>query len=202
MFYEPQHGHGLAHDPFRAIVAPRPIAWISTVSADGTANLAPYSFFNAFSGRPPMVGFSSEGQKHSLSNARETGEFVVNLATRKLALEMNETSRSFPSEVDEMERVGLEGLPCRLVRAQRIKGSPAALECRVLHIIDLTDLDGRSSDRFLTIGQVIGVHIDESCLVDGRFDAVAAGTIARCGYFDYSQITDMFELPRPEKVDH
>lgn len=202
MFYEPKDGHGLKHDPFRAIVAPRPIGWISTLDAAGVPNLAPYSFFNAFSGRPPMVGFSSEGAKDSLANVRETGEFVVSIATRRLAERMNETSRAVPHGVDEWALAGLEGAPSRLVRPMRVKESPAALECKVTTIVDLTDLDGASSNRWLTIGQVVGIHIDESHLNDGLFDTAGAGIIARCGYFDYAEVSELFQMRRPDLVDH
>lgn len=198
MFYEPKDGHGLPHDPFRAIVAPRPIGWISSIAGDGTVNLAPYSFFNAVAGHPPMVAFASEGLKDSARNIQETREFVVNLAVRALAGQMNETSRAVDAEVDEFETSGLTPVASRLVRPPRVAESPAALECKVTHILDLTDLAGRSNDRWLTIGEVVGIHIDERVIRDGRFDMVAAGTIARCGYWDYTQVTEIFAMPRPD----
>lgn len=197
MFYEPKDGHGLPHDPFRAIVAPRPIGWISSIGADGTVNLAPYSFFNAVAGRPPMVTFASEGLKDSARNIQETREFVVNLAVRALAEPMNETSRAVDPHVDEFVTSGLTPVPSRLVRPPRVGESPAALECKVTHIVELTDLRGESNDRWLTIGEVVGIHIDERVIVDGHFDMVAAGTIARCGYWDYTQVTEIFSMPRP-----
>ncbi len=202
MFYACSEGHGLEHDPFRAIVAPRPIAWISTVDAAGRGNLAPYSFFNAFGASPPIIGFSSEGKKDSLANIRETGEFVVNLVTRALAEHMNETSRPMPRGIDEMAMSGLEGEPSRLVKPMRIKGTPAALECKLLQIVELKDLHGASSDRWLTVGQVIGVYMDDTFLKDGLFDLAAARVIARCGYFDYAEVSEVFAMRRPVLPAH
>src|SRR3954454_23090780 len=142
-FYETARGHGLAHDPFKAIVAPRPIGWISTVDADGRVNLAPYSFFNAFSDAPPIVGFASTGPKDSQRNIEATGEFVANLATMRHAEAMNLTSASLPAGVNEMEHAGLAPAPCRLGRPPRVADAPAALECKLLLIVPLNDLDGR-----------------------------------------------------------
>src|SRR3954447_26529680 len=144
-FYEPSKGHGLPHSPFKAIVAPRPIGWISTRDGQGRVNLAPYSFFNAFSEEPPVVGFSSFGRKDSLRNAEETGEFVANLATRALAEAVNLTSAAVPHGVDEMAMAGLTPAPCRMVGAPRVVESPAALECKLIRVIPVTDLDGRET---------------------------------------------------------
>jgi flavin reductase (DIM6/NTAB) family NADH-FMN oxidoreductase RutF len=203
MFYEPKNGHGLPHDPFRAIVAPRPIGWISTISADGHVNLAPYSFFNAFSGAPPLVGFASEGNKHSASNALETGEFVFNLATRAMAEAVNKTSTFVDREVDEFDYADVERAECRLVRPPRVRNAPASLECRTTGTMDLVDIDGAPTDRRLVVGQVIGVHIDENFLTDGLFDVVKAGTISRLGYRDYAQVTELFSMrPPPAVLDH
>lgn len=197
-FYEPARGHGLPHDPFKAIVAPRPIGWISTRDRQGRVNLAPYSFFNAFCDAPPIVGFSSTGRKDSLRNAEETGEFVANLATRTLAQAMNTSSAAVPPGVDEMAMAGLTAAPCRLVAAPRVGESPAALECKLLRVITLADLDGAETDNHLVLGQVVGVHIDRACLKDGLFDMTAAGTIARCGYRgDYAEVASLFEMLRP-----
>ena len=197
-FYEPRHGHRLPHDPFKAIVAPRPIGWISTVDEAGRANLAPYSFFNAFCEAPPIVGFSSGGRKDSQRNIEATGEFVVNLATRKHAEAMNLTSAPVPHGVDEMKLAGLTAAPCRLVRPPRVADAPAALECKLLLVLPLKDLDGRPTPSTLVLGQVVGVHVDPAYLKDGLFDLVAAGTIARCGYRgDYAQVTELFEMLRP-----
>jgi flavin reductase (DIM6/NTAB) family NADH-FMN oxidoreductase RutF len=197
-FYEPARGHGLPHDPIKAIVAPRPIGWISTMDAEGRVNLAPYSYFNAFSSRPPIVGFSSEQQGDSLRNARETGEFVFNLATAGLARQMNITSEAVPHEVNEMELAGLAPAPCRLVRPPRVAASPASFECKVLQIIDLTDLDGVPTRSHLVLGQVVGVHIDKAYLKDGHFDTAAAQPLARCGYLsEYAVVRELFDMPRP-----
>jgi flavin reductase (DIM6/NTAB) family NADH-FMN oxidoreductase RutF len=197
-FYEPRHGHRLPHDPFKAIVAPRPIGWISTVDEAGRVNLAPYSFFNAFCESPPIVGFSSGGRKDSQRNAEATGEFVVNLATRRHAAAMNLTSAPFPPGVSEFEAAGLTAAPSRLVRPPRVADVPAALECKLLLVLPLKDLDGRPTPNTLVLGQVVGVHVDPAFLRDGLFDLVAAGTIARCGYRgDYAEVTALFEMLRP-----
>lgn len=202
MFFEPRAGHPLPHDPFRAIVAPRPIGWISSISADGQVNLAPYSFFNAVAARPPMVTFASEGLKDSIRNVEATGEFVVNLATRPLAERMNETSRAHEPHVNEFEAAGLTAVPSRLVRPPRVAESPAALECKVTQIVPLHDLNGRAGERTLAIGEVVGIHIDEQFLKEGLFDMAAARTIARCGYWDYTEVTEVFHMPRPDIMDH
>jgi flavin reductase (DIM6/NTAB) family NADH-FMN oxidoreductase RutF len=197
-FYEPGKGHGLPHDPFKAIVAPRPIGWLSTVDPDGRVNLAPYSFYNAFSEAPPIVGFSSGGRKDSQRNVEATGEFVANLVTRKHARAMNLTSAPFPHGENEMERAGLAAAPSRLVRPPRVADAPAALECKLLLVLPLKDLDGRPTANTLILGQVVGVHIDPAFLKDGLFDLAAAGTIARCGYRgDYAEVTSVFEMLRP-----
>lgn len=197
-FYEPMKGHGLPHDPFKAIVAPRPIGWIATRDRQGRVNLAPYSFFNAIHGEPPMVGFSSSGYKDSVRNAEETGEFVCNLATRPLAEAMNRTSAPVATGTDEMTLAGLEAAPCRLVAAPRVAAAPAALECRTLQVIRLRDLDGNDVDGYLTIGQVVGVHIDPRCLKDGLFDITAAQPISRAGYrADYTALGALFQMVRP-----
>ncbi|TPG49646.1 flavin reductase family protein [Roseomonas nepalensis] len=197
MFYEPRNGHGLPWDPFKAIVAPRPIGWISTVDETGRVNLAPYSYFAIVHNAPPMIAFGSEGLKHSAANASATREFVFSLATRDLFDAMNASSADQAEGVSEFEAAGIEAAPSRLVRPPRVAASPAALECRVVHAMELPDQDGRPSGGFLTIGQVVGVHLDERCLREGRFDLVAAGTIARCGYRDYAEVTSLFEALRP-----
>jgi flavin reductase (DIM6/NTAB) family NADH-FMN oxidoreductase RutF len=197
-FYEPKDGHGLPHDPFKAIVAPRPIGWISTVDAEGRPNLAPYSFFNAFCDCPPVVGFSSGGRKNSQTNVEETGEFVVNLATRRLADAMNRTSAALPHGVNKFEAAGLRAAQSRLVRPPRVADAAAALECRLVLVLPITDLDGKPTPNTLILGQVVGVHIDPAFLKDGLFDIAAAGTIARCGYRgDYLEVTRVFEMLRP-----
>jgi flavin reductase (DIM6/NTAB) family NADH-FMN oxidoreductase RutF len=197
-FYEPANGHGLAHDPIKAIVAPRPIGWISSQDAEGRVNLAPYSFFNAFSSRPPIIGFSSEKLSDSLHNAQQTGEFVFNLVTAALAAAMNATSAAVPPEIDEMVLAGLDAAPSRMVKPPRVAASPASLECKVLQIIHLHDLDGAPTRSHLVLGQVVGVHIDKAFLRDGKFDTAAAQPLARCGYLsDYAVVRELFEMPRP-----
>ena len=197
-FYEVAAGHGLPHDPFKAIVAPRPIGWISTRDGRGRGNLAPYSFFNAFNTTPPIVGFCSEGRKDSLRNVEETGEFAANLATRALAEAVNLSSASVEHGVDEMTLAGLTAAPCRLIAASRVAESPAALECKLIQVIPLRNLEGAATGSFLTLGQVVGVHIDREFLIDGRFDMVKARTIARCGYRgDYAEVDHLFEMIRP-----
>lgn len=199
-FYEPRLGHGLPHDPFKAIVAPRPIGWISSVDADGRVNLAPYSFFNAFCDTPPIIGFSSSGRKDSQRNIEATGEFVANLATLRQAEAMNATSASVSADVNEMELAGLTPAPARLVRPPRVADAPAALECKLLQVLPLLDLEGRPTPNTLLLGQVVGVHIDKAFLTDGRFDITLARTIARCGYRgDYAQVTSVFEMLRPTR---
>jgi flavin reductase (DIM6/NTAB) family NADH-FMN oxidoreductase RutF len=206
MFYEPNKGnHGLPHDPFKAIVAPRPIGWISSMSANGAYNLAPYSFFNAVSGDPPMVMFSSEGKKDSIVFVEETGEFVCNLATWDLRREMNATSRPFPRGVDEMKEAGLESTPSILVGPPRVKASPCAMECKWVQTVQLRDIEGRSSDRYLVIGQVVGIHIDERYIKEGVLDTASMRPIARAGYNDYFVSTPetkfSFSRPRGGTVD-
>ncbi len=198
-FYEPRLGHGLPHDPFKAIVAPRPIGWISSIDPAGRVNLAPYSFYNAFCEAPPIVGFSSGGRKDSQRNVEATGEFVVNLATKNHALAMNLTSAPFPHGVNEFEAAGLLAAPSRLVKPPRVADAPAALECKLLLVLPLRDLNGDPTPSTLILGQVVGVHIDPACLKDGVFDITAARTIARCGYRgDYTEVTEVFEMLRPK----
>jgi flavin reductase (DIM6/NTAB) family NADH-FMN oxidoreductase RutF len=198
MFYETRNRPPLPHDPFKAIVAPRPIGWISTLDAEGRPNLAPYSFFAALASAPPIVGFSSEGMKDTPANALATREFVFNLATAPLAAAMNATAANVPHGVDEFALAGLEMAPSRLVRPGRVAQSPAALECKVIHTLELHDLEGRPTDRHLVIGQVVGVHIDDRYLKDGLFDTAAAQPLARCGYRNYATVTEVFEMLRPD----
>ncbi len=197
MFYEPRNGHGLPHDPFKAIIAPRPIGWISSVDRDGRPNLAPYSFFNAVHSHPPMLAFTSESMKHSAANAIATGEFTFNLCTRALFDAMNISSGDLPDGASEFAAAGLEMAPGRMVKAPRVAASPAALECRVTQSFQFTDVDGKRLQGWMIIGQVVGVHIDDAYIRDGRFDTLAAVPIARCGYRDYAAVTEMFEALRP-----
>jgi flavin reductase (DIM6/NTAB) family NADH-FMN oxidoreductase RutF len=187
----------LPHDPFKAIVAPRPIGWISTRALDGRINLAPYSFFNGFSSVPPIVGFSSEGWKDSVAFAKESGEFVANLATHDLRGPMNETSAPFPRGDNEFVRAGLTMAECRLVAAPRVAQSPAALECKVVDVIEIKSLSGVLTAA-LTLGEVVGFHIDERFIVNGRFDTGRAQPLARCGYQDYAMVEAVFAMTRPK----
>ena len=198
-FYEPARGHGLPHDPFKAIVAPRPIGWISTRDKQGQVNLAPYSFYNAMGEKPPIVGFSSNGYKDSIRNIEETGEFVANLVTKALVEAMNTTSAAVSHTVDEMKLAGLAPASCHLVAAPRVAAAPAALECKLLQIVHLHDIEGKPLEQYLVLGQVIGVHIASEYLKDGIFDLVAAQPIMRAGYRgDYVEISATFEMLRPD----
>ncbi len=197
-FYEPRLGHGLPHDPFKAIVAPRPVGWITSIDGKGRVNLAPYSFFNAFASRPPLVGFSTEGWKDSVRNVEETGEFVCNLVSRDLAEAMNITAAPMAYGDNEMIRAGLAAAPSRRVKPPRVARAVAALECRRTAIIRLTDADGAELDNWLILGEVVGVHIDQAFLRDGIFDTAAARPVARCGYAgDYAEVTSLFQMTRP-----
>lgn len=197
MFYEPAKGHGLSHDPFKAIVAPRPIGWISSIGRDGHVNLAPYSFFNAISSNPHLVMFSSEGRKDSATFAGETGEFVVNLASRNLAEQLNASSVNAPRGVSEFAFAHLTPAPSCLVAPPRVAEAHAALECKVTEIREPLGLDGKSAGVTVVTGEVVGIHIDEAVMTDGRFDAVKAGNLARLGYRDYSFVDKLFEMIRP-----
>ena len=200
MFYDARkRDHGLPHDPFKAIVAPRPIGWITSMSAAGQINLAPYSFFNGVCSSPNLVMFSSEGRKDSLAFIQETGEFVCNLATWDLRDAMNVTSAPFERGVNEMERAGLAPAPSRLVKPPRVAASPCALECVLLQIVPMNDIEGRALDAHVVFGQVIGVHIDDQFIKDGLLDTAAMKPIARCGYHNYAVVESQFKLTRPTK---
>ncbi|WP_250474397.1 flavin reductase family protein [Caballeronia sp. GAFFF1] len=197
-FYDPSEGHGLPHDPFKAIVAPRVIGWISSRTAEGGVNLAPYSFFGAFASFPYVIGFSSEGRKDSISNIEATGEFVWNMSTRPLAERMNRTSAPVAPEIDEFELAGLTKGPGRNVDVPHVAESPAALECRLLQVVRIHDLAGQPMNNWLALGQVVGVHIRSEFLKDGLFDTAAARPIMRAGYrADYAEIGEMFQMIRP-----
>jgi flavin reductase (DIM6/NTAB) family NADH-FMN oxidoreductase RutF len=188
----------LPHDPFKAIVAPRPIGWISTISAKGEINLAPYSYFNGVNSRPPMVMFASEGRKDSVRNIEETGEFVCNLATWDLREAMNATSAPLPHGVNEMERAALAAAPSVLVKPPRVAAAPCALECKLVRIVPLQTHEGRPVDSHVVFGEVVGVHIDDRYLVNGVLDTAALRPIARCGYDQYAVVEALFSMTRPE----
>ena len=198
LFFEPDARDKalLPHDPFKAMVIPRPVGWISTMNAAGQVNLAPYSFFNAFSSWPMIVGFASESPKDSQIFAIESGEFVWSMATWPLRQQMNATSAPLPRGASEFEHAGLETAPCRLVRPPRVAASPAALECKVTQVVRLQALDG-SLGGTLVLGQVVGLHIDPRCVKDGQLDAVAMQPVARCGYHEYTVIDRVFSIVRP-----
>ena len=198
--YEPRLGHGLPHDPFNAIVGPRPIGWISTQSAAGTTNLAPYSFFNAFNYVPPIVGFASIGYKDTVRNVQATGEFVWNLATRDLAEVMNQSCAAVPPEVSEFALTGLTPLASTLVAPPRVAESPVTFECRSTQVLQLQGADGAAVDTWLVLGEVVAVHIDTALLKDGVYDTANAGHILRGGgpadYFTVGP-EQLFRMFRP-----
>lgn len=200
-FYEPRSGHGLPHDPFNAIVGPRPIGWVSTRSNAGVLNLAPYSFFTAFNYIPPIVGFSSIGAKDSLRNAQENGMFVWNLVTRPLAQAMNQTCAPVGPEVNEFELAGLATAPSRVIDVPRVADSPVSFECRCTQIIQLEGLDKQKLPTWLVLGEVVGVHIADHLLKDGVYDTANAGHILRGGgpadYFTLGP-EQLFHMWRPK----
>jgi flavin reductase (DIM6/NTAB) family NADH-FMN oxidoreductase RutF len=201
MFYEPKDGHGLPHNPINACVVPRPIGWITTLSSDGTVNLAPFSFFNLLQYVPTRVMFSVNGPhkeggiKDSPTNAEETGEFVYNMATYELREEVNASSAHVDRSIDEMELVGLEKLPSRLVKPPRVARSPIQMECKTFQVIDLPSpsLPGK-----LVIGEVVGVHIADEVLKDGLIDVAQIRPLARLGYLDFADVSETYAMPRPD----
>ena len=199
MFYRPEDGHGLPHNPFNAVVTPRPIGWISTRGADGADNLAPYSFFNAVAYVPPQVMFAStsakpdrEGTKDSVANIRDTGVFCVNVVGHDARDAMNQSSGPWPREVDEFALAEVARAECATIPCARVADAPASLECRLTEIVKL-----RGEANFLVLGEVVGVHLRDDCLVDGRFDVTRFRPLARLGYMDYTAVESVFELRRP-----
>jgi flavin reductase (DIM6/NTAB) family NADH-FMN oxidoreductase RutF len=200
MFYKPEEGHGLPHNPFNAIVTPRPIGWISTRDAQGHDNLAPYSFFNAVAYVPPQVMFAStsakpdrDGTKDSVANIRDTGVFCVNIVSEALRDAMNQTSGPWGREVDEFTDAGLEKAACETIDCARVAASPANLECKLTQIVQLP-----GEANFVVFGEVTGVHMRDDCMVDGLFDVTRFTPLTRLGYQDYSVIRETFSLKRPE----
>ena len=200
MFYEPKDGHGLPHNPFNAIVSPRPIGWISTRGPSGHDNLAPYSFFNAVAYVPPQVMFASGGAKpdrastkDSVANIRETGNFCVNIVEEAMTKAMNQTAATCGAEVDEFDLASLEKAACVTIPCARVATAPAALECRLTKIVSLP-----GEANFVVFGEVTGVHMRDDCLVDGRFDITRYRPLSRLGYMDYAVIRDVFSMPRPD----
>lgn len=199
MFYRPEDGHGLPHNPFNAIVTPRPIGWISSRGSDGSENLAPYSFFNAVAYVPPQVMFASTGTKEdrgdtkdSVTNIRETGVFCVNIVAQAMRHEMNASAGFWPKETDEFDVAELKRSPCESIVCSRVAEAPASLECQLTEIISL-----KGQSNFLVLGEVTGIHLRDDCLVDGRFDVTRYQPLARMGYRDYAVVSEVFELKRP-----
>ncbi|MEM6485514.1 MAG: flavin reductase family protein [Pseudomonadota bacterium] len=199
MFYEPKNGHGLPHNPFSAIITPRPIAWVATRASDGTENLAPYSFFNGVSYAPPQIMFASTMSKpdrtwgkDSVSNIRETRVFCVNVVEYAMREAMNTTSGTYSREVDEFELAGLQRRDCETIACSRIENAPASLECRLVSIIELP-----GENNIVIFGEVTGVHLREDCIVDGSFDITRYQPLARLGYQDYTRVRELFAMARP-----
>jgi flavin reductase (DIM6/NTAB) family NADH-FMN oxidoreductase RutF len=198
--YQPKFGHGLKHDPFNAIVGPRPIGWISTQSSAGTLNLAPYSFFNAFNYTPPIIGFASIGYKDTLRNIEETGEFVWNMVTRPLAQAMNQTCAAVGPEVNEFELAGLTPMASQVVSVPRVGESPVTFECRRTQVLQLQGVDGEKVPTWLVLGEVVAVHIAQQLLKDGVFETAGADVVLRGGgpgdYFTIGP-EQLFRMYRP-----
>ncbi|WP_111732015.1 flavin reductase family protein [Roseovarius amoyensis] len=199
MFYRPEDGHGLPHNPFNAIVTPRPIGWIATRAADGSENLAPYSFFNAVAYVPPQVMFAStsakpdrDGTKDSVANIRDTGVFCVNIVEYAMRDAMNQTSGAWNRDVDEFDLAGIERAECETIACSRVAGAPASLECRLTQIIELP-----GEANFTVFGEVTGIHLRDNCLKDGIFDVLRFNPLARMGYRDYTVVREKFSLARP-----
>jgi flavin reductase (DIM6/NTAB) family NADH-FMN oxidoreductase RutF len=200
MFYHPAEGHGLRHNPFNAIVTPRPIGWISTRDIAGRDNLAPYSFFNAVAYTPPQVMFASTGAKpdrgdtkDSVANIRDTGVFCVNIVGREMAEAMNRSSAALPAGADEFAAAGLAKEECRGIPCARVAGAPAALECRMTRIVVL-----EGAQNLMVVGEVTGIHLRDDCIVDGRFDVLRFHPVGRLGYRDYVEVAALFEMARPD----
>jgi flavin reductase (DIM6/NTAB) family NADH-FMN oxidoreductase RutF len=193
MFYEPKGGHGLRHNPFTAIVSPRPIGWISTTGPMGD-NLAPYSFFNAVAYTPPQVLFASTGTKDSVRNIRDTGVFAVNIVSEAMFQAMSATSASVPRDVDEFALAGIARAPCTTIACPRVAGAPAVLECLLVQEVAL-----RGKDNALIIGEVTGVHLRDDCIRDGRFDVTCYTPVARLGHQDYTMVREVVTLARPDE---
>lgn len=200
MFYRPKDGHGLPHNPFNALITPRPIGWISSRAADGNNNLAPYSFFNGVAYTPPQVMFASTGTKDdqpgtkdSLANIEETGVFCVNIVAFEMRDAMNASSEMLPKEVDEFSHAGLTSVDCDTINCARIEGAPAALECKLTQIVTLPGAANR-----VAFGEVTGIHLRDDCLRDGLFDVTRFQPLARMGYRDYTVVRETFSLARPD----
>ena len=199
-FYRPEAGHGLKHDPFNSIIAPRPIGWVSTKNAKGQVNLAPYSFFNAFNYQPPIIGFSSIGFKDSVNNAKESGEFCWNLVTRSQVEAMNQTSAMVSSDTDEFELAGLDKCASTIIDAPHVAGCPVVMECKTSQIVQLQSARGKKCETWLVLGEVVGVHIMQALIEDGVYQTTRADPVMRGGgpadYFAISE-ANRFQIYRP-----
>ena len=200
MFYEPKNGHGLPHNPFNAIITPRPIGWISSRDAQGHDNLAPYSFFNGVAYNPPQVMFASTGAKNDQPNTKDstanitaTGVFCVNIVEFAMRDAMNTSSGTYGRDIDEFELAGLQKEQCQTIDCPRVAGAPAALECRLIKVVDLPGQSNR-----VVFGEVTGIHLRDDCIVDGMFDVLKFNPLARLGYRDYSVVRELFSLARPD----
>ena len=202
MFFEPKNGHGLPHNPFNALVVPRPIGWISSRDSMGSDNLAPYSFFNAVAYTPPQVMFSStgskadrEGVKDTLANIRDTGVFCVNIVGKDMLDAMNATSETLPNDVDEFAHAGLEKVECETINCARVTNISAALECELIDTVVM-----RGGQNTVVFGEVTGIYMNDKCIVDGKFDISKFTPVGRLGYMDYALVMDPFELVRPDAL--
>ncbi|MDF1804095.1 flavin reductase family protein [Thalassovita sp.] len=200
MFYEPKDGHGLPHNPFNAIVTPRPIGWVSTRGANGVDNLAPYSFFNAVAYTPPQVMFASTGvkpdqtdAKDTVANIRDTGVFALNIVSYALRDAMNASSQSLPADQDEFLHADLEKAQCRTIDCPYVAAAPAVLECKLTQIVRL---EGETNQ--MVLGEVTGIYMSDACMTDGMFDVTTFNPLSRLGYRDYATVTDLFSLSRPD----
>ena len=193
MFYRPEDGHGLPHNPLTAIVTPRPIAWVATRGKAGD-NLSPYSFFNAVAYDPPQVMFASTGRKDSVRNIRDSGVFAVNIVEYAMRDAMNLTSGSYPPETDEFALAGVAKADCQVIDCPRVAGAPATLECRMSDILTL-----KGDGNFMILGEVVGVHLRDDCVIRGRFDVTTFAPVARSGYRNYAVVRDLFQMSRPDE---
>ncbi|WP_439271216.1 flavin reductase family protein [Pseudochrobactrum sp. HB0163] len=198
MFYESKNGHNLPHNPLKAIVTPRPIGWIGTCSGEGALNLAPYSFFNVICDVPPLVMFCSTGYKDSVAFAEETREFTANMVGDHLRVQMNATAVDAPRGVSEFDYAGLTPAPSNLIKAPRVREAYASLECVAVDIRELAGINGKPADTYMVIGEIIGVHIDEHILVDGRIDITRSKPVSRLGYMDFATTDQVYEMFRPK----
>ena len=198
MFYRTSDGHGLPHDPFKALVAPRPIGWISSRAVDGVANLAPYSFFNAVSAQPHIVMFSSQGRKDSVANIAASGEFACNLASYDLRDAMNASAAMVGPEVNEFDLAGLTEQPCQMIDAPCVAESPVVMECRLLDILPLDRYEGIETPYQMVLGEVVGISIKDEMIIDGLVDITKLKPLARLGYKDYSVVDEVFSIERPK----